>query len=93
MKLDRPCLSIAPTLVAALILAGGAPLPECAIVTVGYLKARPEDCRTAIIDPRRPSNDQERKIRIKGAVREDWGKISQRAPGYDPEQTVVLSCA
>ena len=63
------------------------------LVTVDQLKSRLEDGKTVIIDARRPADDPDGKIKIKGAVAEDWEKPSPWASKYDPEQTIVLYCA
>jgi hypothetical protein len=62
-------------------------------VSCDDLKSRLNDGSLVVIDVRQPKEWEESPTRIVGALREDPNRISEWAPKYPKDATLILYCA
>lgn len=69
---------------------GGKEVPR---MTIDELKSKLADASVVVIDVRQGKDWEGSAVKIKGAVREDPGKVSDWASKYSKDKTLVFYCA
>ena len=67
--------------------------PDAPLISKDELKAALGSTQLTIIDVRTPKDWDSSAKKIKGAIRQDSGKVEVWAKTYKPDQEIVLYCA
>ena len=89
----RKWIILLALLAAGVLLAGLSAADEVRRITKEEVKAKLSSADMVILDVRAPKDWKKSDSMIKGAVREDPGKVKEWAKKYPKEKTLVLYCA